>query len=390
MFRTNRFRIIAVCLVVLLGLGWAVLPGLVESLLNRVSAHAPYVIRHEVQDRHDRLLIADWHADSLLWNRDLLAWGRRGQVDVPRLIAGNVGVQMFTLVTMAPTEQNYERNELNYDTITMLAVAQRWPLRTLGSAAERALHQIERFHGFAAEAPERLRFVGDATTLRALLAERDAGSSVVAGLLGIEGAHALDGELAGLDRLYDAGVRMVGLQHFFDNRLGGSLHGVSRAGLTEFGREVVRRAQAKHMIIDVAHSAPAVVDDVLEIATRPVVVSHTGLQGICPTARNLEDEQMKRIAAAGGLVAVGFWDGAVCDFTPEGIVRSLRYAIDLLGVDHVALGSDYDGSIEANFDVSEIAVLTQTMIDQGFSDIEIEQVTGENTRRFLLAELPQN
>ena len=182
---------------------------------------------------------------------------------------------------------------------------------------------------------------------------------------------------------------MVGLQHFFDNRLGGSLHGVSGEGLTDFGRAVVRRAQSRGMIVDVAHSSPAVVDDVLAIATRPIVVSHTGLYGVCPSARNIADAQMKRIAEAGGLVGVGYWDGAVCDATPRGVVRAIRFAIDLLGEDHVALGSDYDGSISATFDTSELAVLTQEMLDQGFSDAEIAKVMGENSRRFLLAELPR-
>ncbi len=290
--RTGR-RIVLVLLglLVVLAVFWAVLPAIVEPLLNRVVAHDPYVIRPEVQDRHDRLVVADWHTDSLLWNRDLLDWGRRGHVDLPRLVAGNVAIQMFTLVTMAPSEQNYERNELTTDTITLLAVAQRWPFRTLGSAAERAAYQIGKFHAFAARSPERLRFVGDAATLRAVLAEREAGSSVVAGLLGVEGAHALDGDVQGVDRLFAGGVRMLGLQHFFDNRLGGSLHGVSRGGLTDFGRAVVARAQATGMIIDVAHSSPAVVDDVLALSTRPIVVSHTGCtasaraRATSPTAR---------------------------------------------------------------------------------------------------------
>ena len=80
------------------------------------------------------------------------------------------------------------------------------------------------------------------------------------------------------------------------------------------------------------------------MASRPVVVFHTGLQGVCDTPRNLSDARMRRIARAGGLVAVGFWDAAACDISPAGVVRSLRYAVDLLGVDHVALGSDFDGA----------------------------------------------
>jgi len=182
---------------------------------------------------------------------------------------------------------------------------------------------------------------------------------------------------------------MISLHHFFDNKLGGSLHGVSQAGLTEFGRQVVRELERLEIIIDVAHSSPAVVDDVLEMVSRPVVVSHTGVHGACQTGRNISDEQMQRIADKGGLICIGYWDAAVCDITPDGVIKSLRHAIDLVGVDHVALGSDYDGSTTVTFDTSELAVLTQKMIDHGFSDNEIAQVMGGNSARFLSTYLPE-
>jgi microsomal dipeptidase-like Zn-dependent dipeptidase len=212
----------------------------------------------------------------------------------------------------------------------------------------------------------------------------------VIGLLGIEGAHALEGSLENLQSLYDAGYRMIALHHFFDNELGGSFHGVSRAGLTDFGRDVVRRLDELRIIIDVAHSAPAVVDDVLAQTSRPVVVSHTGLHGHCATARNLDDERLQRIAARGGLIGIGYWKGAVCDISPAGVVRALRYAIDLVGEDHVALGSDFDGSTSTLFDTSELAILTQTMLDAGFSDAEIEKLMGGNSVRFLREQLPES
>jgi microsomal dipeptidase-like Zn-dependent dipeptidase len=143
------------------------------------------------------------------------------------------------------------------------------------------------------------------------------------------------------------------------------------------------------IIIDVAHSSPAVVDDVLNMATRPVVVSHTGVHGICRTKRNISDEHMRRIAEKGGLICIGYWDGTVCDITPDGIVKSLRYAIDLVGVDHVALGSDFDGNTTMAFDTSELSVLTQKMIDHGFSNTEIAKVLGDNSVRFLSSCLPK-
>ncbi|UCE51851.1 MAG: membrane dipeptidase [Desulfobacterales bacterium] len=152
---------------------------------------------------------------------------------------------------------------------------------------------------------------------------------------------------------------------------------------------MVRELERLKIIIDLAHSSPAVVDDVLKIVTRPVVVSHTGVHGICKTKRNYSDEQMQRIAEKGGLICIGYWEGAVCDISPEGIVKSLRYAIDLVGEDHVALGSDFDGTTTTALDTSELSILTQKMMDHGFSDSEITKVMGGNSVRFLSSYLPK-
>jgi microsomal dipeptidase-like Zn-dependent dipeptidase len=210
----------------------------------------------------------------------------------------------------------------------------------------------------------------------------------VGGIFGVEGAHALDGDLANLDRLDTLGLRVVGLTHFFDNRLGGSLHGMSGEGLTRFGRSVVRDADRRSMVIDVAHASPQMVRDVLEILDRPVILSHGGFKGVCDSARNLDDALMIELAEHGALIGVGFWGGAACDYSPAGVVKAIRYGIDLIGIDHIALGSDYDGATRVLFDSSELAILTQTMLDEDFSEQEIRQVMGENATRFFLANLP--
>ncbi len=369
---------------------FVLLPGIVEQVAQGVVPHAPHEVSPAARERHAGLVVADWHADSLLWHRDLLTESDRGHVDFPRLDAGNVAIQVFTAVTQSPRGQNYDSNDASSDNVSALVVVQRWPLRTWSSLAERALYQAERLEGYASKAPDRVVVVKSAADLRRVLDARRRGPTrPVAALLGIEGAHALDGDLDNLDRFDAAGFRMIGLQHFFDNRLGGSLHGKSRQGLTDFGRQVVRALEARHILVDVAHSSPRVVEDVLAMATRPVVVSHTGISAVCPSPRNLSDALMQKIARAGGLVAVGFWD-AICDTSPSGVARALRAAIDLLGEDHVALGSDFDGGTWTTFDAAELAAVTQALIDAGFSDTEIEKVMGGNTVRFLLAQLPEN
>jgi len=181
---------------------------------------------------------------------------------------------------------------------------------------------------------------------------------------------------------------MIGLTHFFDNKLGGSLHGISNQGLTDFGRDVVKAMEAKKIIVDLAHASPQMAADVLAIATRPVVVSHTGIHGNCETKRNFSDELMKQIADKGGLIAIGFWEAATCDTSPKGVAKTIVAAIKLLGEDHVALGSDYDGSIAVAFDVSELPSLTQALMTAGLTETTIAKIMGGNSIEFLKSNLP--
>lgn len=366
------------------------LPQLIEAESNVVLAHQPYQISKPAQKLHDSLLIMDWHSDSLLWNRDLHKRSSIGQVDFPRLREGNVAIQMFTAVTKSPRGQNYAENSSDSDNVTLLAMVQHWPVKTWFSLKQRALFQANKLQEFVGNGGDQLRLVVNQQQLSAALKLRQQQPELIITLLGIEGSHALDGELEAIEDLYLAGYRMIALQHFFDNKLGGSLHGVSKAGLTDFGRKVVTRLQQKNIIVDVAHSSPAVVDDVLAMSEKPLLVSHTGIKGVCASDRNISDVQMQAIAKAGGLIAIGFWQGAVCDFSPQGVVKTLRYAIDLLGENHVALGSDFDGSVSSQFDSSELAVLTATMLQANFSETEIRKVMGENSLRFLQQNLPEN
>jgi microsomal dipeptidase-like Zn-dependent dipeptidase len=381
---------IIVLLITLVGIGVFLIvgPGMIEKSMNTVLEHPPYKISQAAQKKHDGLIIMDWHSDSLLWNRNLLKRSNYGHMDIPRLAEGNVALQMFTVVTKSPKGQNYESNTADSDNITMLAIAQLWPPATWSSLYERALYQSRRLHDCASKEPERLKIIRTQSDLINALETRsktksNGSGNIVLGLLGIEGCHCLEGKLENVKGLYDAGYRMISLHHFFDNELGGSLHGISRDGLNEFSRQVVRELERLEIIIDVAHSSPEVVDDVLEITKRPVVVSHTGVHGFCQTKRNLSDEQMLRITGKGGLICIGYWKGAACDISPEGIIKSLRYAIALVGEDHVALGSDFDGTTTTAFDTSELSILTQKMMDYGFSDNEIAKVMGSNSVRFL-------
>ncbi len=363
-------------------------PPIVEARMNKIMPHEPYRVGAVAKALHARLDLADLHADTLLWNRDVLARGTTGHVDVPRLREGRFALQVFSAVTKSPEGQNYNRTKGDTDQIALLVKVQLWPLKTWNSLLERALYQAEKLNAAAKRDPRALTVVRTRGDVQRLMARRAKGEAVVGGLLAIEGAHALEGDLANLKRLSDAGYRMIGLTHFFDNDLGGSLHGVSKSGLTPFGVQTVLAIEEAGLIVDVAHASEKVVDDVLQLTKRPIIVSHTGVRGACNSPRNLSDAHMRAIAAKGGLIGIGYWDGAVCDTTPAGVVKSLRYAIDLVGADHVALGSDYDGTTTVRFDASESIALIDAMLKAKFTEEDIRKVAGENTLRFLAQNLP--
>lgn len=362
------------------------LPPAAAALMNRVTRD-PVDVPAAVRTLHEALTIADLHADALLWSRDLAARARHGHVDLPRLHAGNVALQVFGAVTQVPVGMNYQRNRSGPDMLPLLVIGQRWPPATWGSPLARALHQARRLQALQAGAPDGLLIVRTRRDLDSLLARRSRGERVVGALLAVEGLHAARGRLENLDTLYAAGYRMMGLAHFFDNAFAGSAHGVQQYGLTPLGREAVRLMERRGIVLDLAHASPAAFSDALAIAAKPVVVSHTGLQGTCPGPRNLTDAQLRAVAAQGGLVGIGFWRAAVCGDDARAIARAIRYAVDIVGAEHVALGSDYDGAVWVPFDAAHLVQLTAALTEAGLTETQIRLVMGENAIRILRANL---
>ena len=364
--------------------------SMVDKSMN-VCLHiddADYKIRSDVKSFHNTLSIADLHSDLLLWDRSINKRGNSGHTDIPRLIEGNFALQVFDAVIKTPRGQNYDSNTGDTDNITSLAIANRWPVRTWTSLCERAIYQSAKLKKAAEQSNGQLQVITTKKELQSLLLARGENKELLGGLLSIEGLHALEGELSNLSRLYDAGYRMMGPVHFFDNKVGGSSAGAEQYGLTDFGREVIAEMEQKKIIIDLAHASPTLIDDILDITNRPLVVSHTGVKGTYESPRNLSDNHIKRIAERGGLIGIGFWDGAVGSPDIENIVKAIRYTIDLTGLDHVALGSDWDGGTTTYFDAAHISILTQALMDANFSNEEIRKVMGLNQLRFFLENLP--
>lgn len=374
----------ALALVVLAAAAFFVLaPGMIERDMNKVDGQPLIPVSEEAKALHATLTIVDLHSDTLLWDRDLLDRADQGHEDLPRMEEGSVALQVFSSVTKTPKGQNYDANSAETDNITALTIAQLQPIRTWTSLLQRSLYHGEKLDRAAAVSDGRLMKVARPQDVQALLARRDSAPTPVGAMLSIEGLQNLEGDLANLDRLHAAGFRMAGLTHFFDNDLAGSMHGIEKGGLTAKGREAIRRMEAIGMIVDIAHCSHACVADILAIAQRPVVSSHGGVQATCQVNRNLSDEEIRGVARTGGVIGIGYWDAAVCGTSPRHAARAMKHVRDLVGIEHVALGSDYDGATTVRFDTSQLVQVTQALLDEGFTPDEIRAAMGGNALRVL-------
>jgi len=359
-----------------------------ERALNRVHRRGPYRATPRAVELHRSLTVVDLHADSLLWGRDLRRRASYGHLDIPRLIDGGVALVGLSAATQVPLGANMDRNDERPDLVTLLALSQRWPRATWGSRLARALHLAFRLREMAAESAGRLTLIETRHDLEVYLARRSTDPSITAAFLSVEGAQALDGDVASIDILAAAGFRMIAPSHLLDTVYGGSAHGAVKGGLSEVGRELLSRTESAGVLVDLAHASSATIDDVLALAARPVVASHTGVRAAVPGIRNLPDDQVRAIAATGGLVGIGFWPVACGGDDVRAIARSVVSALELAGIDHIAIGSDFDGAVSTPFDASGMPLLTEALLAEGLSDADIGAVMGGNAVRLLTAALP--
>jgi len=362
---------------------------ILDKQMNLVEYSDPRELGSEAKELYNSLeFIADLHCDALLWDRDLTKKMDYAHLDFPRMQQANMSLQAFTIVTKSPKGQNFKKNSGDaFDKITMLNFVQgRLPDKWF-SLYKRAEYQARALQGYQEKYNGKFLLVKSRQDLKELIELKKTDPEVIGGFLGIEGAHCLEGNLDNLQSLYYEGVRMMAPTHFFDNELGGSAHGISGAGLTDFGREVIHEMNRLGVIIDLAHVSPKMIDEILDQTNRPVVVSHTGVKGTKDSPRNISDRHINRIAASGGLIGIGFFRGAIKGEIRH-IVEAMKYVRDLVGIEHVALGSDFDGAATTPIDVTGLPFIVQELMNQGFSELEIRAIMGENVKRFLMEQLP--
>jgi membrane dipeptidase len=308
------------------------------------------------------------------------------QLDLPRARAGGLGGGMFAINAPSPDDA--------WDTATLSDMPYAGPVDHAQAAAFTA-GALGRAHALAAASDGAMAVVTDVGAL-----DRCHADGTLAMVLHLEGAEAIDPGLSALDAWRAAGVRSIGLVWSRPSAFG---HGVpfrfpaspdTGPGLTDAGRALVLRCAELGIVVDLSHLNAAGFADVASIGAAPLVVSHTACHALCPATRNLTDDQLREVARSDGLVGIVFCpafvraDGADDVDTPLAtLVAHVRHAADLIGVDRVGLGSDFDGARmpAALRDVAGLPRLLDALREDGFSADEVQRIAWGNWRRVLAA-----
>lgn len=325
-------------------------------------------VSSEARELHERAFVIDMHTDSLIVARML---GR----DLSKRHRPPAGFRPWMLHADVP-----RMKEGGIDAVFFGVVTHPWPHGAYG----RALRNLAYGKYVIDKNKDSLALATSPGEIEAVNS-----SGRIAVLFGVEGMHMLGGRLERIEELYDLGVRYVTLAHFSSNKF--AVTSASRragAGLNSLGSAAVEVMNALGMMIDLAHVHTGLISDVCRLTSQPVIVSHGATQALRPTFRNLSDEDIRNVAATGGVIGIIYaseWLGGHSGpVFLEAVVDHADHIRDLVGIDHVALGSDWDGFIATPGgmrDVTDLPALTQLFLDRGYAPGEVEKVLGLNFMR---------
>jgi len=380
MLRTSKFLLAVLILTVGVGVASAQAP----SSAGR-AAESEAALRARARRLHRSSIVIDSHNDVTtpmvdegfdLGSRDTSG---RNQTDIPRLREGGVGAEFFSIYVAAA----YARQ---------------------GRAAARAMEMIDSVLEQVRRHPESLEMARTVADIR-----RIQRVGKIAALMGIEGGHAIEDSLGALRLFHHLGVRYMTLTHTNTNNWADAAGGISIAaetrhnGLSDFGREVVREMNRLGMMVSISHVSDETFHDVLEVTKAPVIASHSAARALTDVPRNLSDEMLRAIAGNGGVVMVNFYNGFInTEYARPGMARPTKSArtatlemlmqhfehvIRVAGIDHVGIGSDFDGvdgllptGME---DVSKLPTITYELLKRGYSESDVRKVLGENLLRVM-------
>lgn len=319
---------------------------------------------------HKQAIVVDTHCDTLkcllpqftrqrdsMWqDRSKVGFGKRsklGHIDLPRLKEGGVDLQVFAISSERDPTPAYA-------------------LRTA----------MEMIVAFYTECEKYTELVQPVTRFAEIMQANKEGK--IAAMLSIEGADVLEGRLSMLRVYHRLGVRMVGLVHSLRNLLAdGVADNRTKGGLSQFGVEVVEELNRLGMIVDVSHLSDAGFWDVIKVSKVPVVASHSNSRTVCPHPRNMTDDMIRALAECGGVMGMNFATDFVHPKNPsvETLVDHIDHIVDLVGPEHVGLGSDFDGiptTPRGLEDASKMPEITEELLKRGYSEDYIRLILGGN------------
>lgn len=283
--------------------------------------------------------------------------------DIPRLQAGGVGAQFWSVFVPSSTQDD-------------------------GTALATTLEQIDLVYRMVARYPdvfEIARSVADVRRIRA--------TGKIASLIGMEGGHSMENSIDHLRRLYDLGARYMTLTHskntpWADSCTDDSEHN----GLTERGKDIIREMNRLGMFVDISHVSAKTMRDALEVTSAPVIFSHSSAQALNAHARNVPDDVLAMMRDNGGVVMVNFYSSYIRHGSGptdvDTVVDHIDHIAQVAGVEHVGLGSDFDGVPTLPNQLSDVSMypyLVQGLLNRGYSAGDIKKILGENLLRAFAA-----
>lgn len=320
------------------------------------------------------MIVADCHADILSKLLDLdddsvslCDSYPDHHIDLPRIKEGGLKLQIFSIFTMPYEFGHY--------------------------GAVRSLRMMEMFRNDIRRFPDKFALI----ETKRDLAQMEHGDKELYGIFSMEGASPLCGDIKMLEVFYRQGLRAIGLTWNHRNELADGLGVESNYGLTPFGRQVIKRMNELGMVVDLAHINPTGFWEAVELSSAPVIASHANAKALCSHRRNLDDEQLKALKDKNGLIGICFAGGFLVEdettATLEDALRHIDYICELIGPEHVAFGSDYDGIVHTPKgleDVSTFKALLGALKSRGYSQEALEKMAFRNVLRVYNQVLPDS
>lgn len=262
-----------------------------------------------------------------------------------------------------------------------------------GDALLQTLHQISIVNTMLQRYPETFEFASTADDIQRIVT-----SGKVASMMGVEGGYSIEDELSNLQRLYDAGCRYMTLTHSKSLKWADSAtdEPISH-GLSDFGKDVVLEMNRLGMLVDLSHVSPETMKAALATTTAPVIFSHSSARAICDHPRNVPDDVLPLVAKNGGVVMVNFFSAFIVPTAQlklhkdargslHDVVDHIEHLVKVAGIDHVGIGSDYDGVPQLPAQLESVAsypLITQELLNRGYDKEAIYKILGGNVMRVL-------